>query len=111
MHNSPKWLFLVLADLQLHAARGRVRFTDKARRELKALGLGLDEIDGAAIVGDLTAQDFFRRLVSDVSGEWMYEFKPEVCGLLLYIKVVLREHCAVVSFHEDEEEHDEDSDE
>ena len=32
----------------------------------------------------------------------MYVFKPDVGGLVLYLKVVLREDCVVVSFHEDE---------
>jgi hypothetical protein len=32
----------------------------------------------------------------------MYVFKPEVEGLVLYVKLVLRGDCIVVSFHEDE---------
>ena len=39
----------------------------------------------------------------------MYVFKPGVGGQIIYVKVVLREHCLVVSFHEDEgTEHEED---
>jgi hypothetical protein len=32
----------------------------------------------------------------------MYVFRPDVGGQLLYVKLVLREHCMVISFHEDE---------
>ena len=32
----------------------------------------------------------------------MYVFKPHVATIDLYIKVILRDECLVVSFHEDE---------
>jgi hypothetical protein len=37
----------------------------------------------------------------------MYVFKPSVAGVLVYLKLVLRAECVVVSFHEDEGEVDE----
>jgi hypothetical protein len=39
----------------------------------------------------------------------MYLFKPTVAETVLYIKVVVRADCTVVSFHEDESQNDEDN--
>jgi hypothetical protein len=41
-------------------------------------------------------------LESASTGEWMYLFKPSVARTVVYLKVVLRNDCIVVSFHEDE---------
>ena len=51
----------------------------------------------------LTAADSVGRQRSNSTGEWLYVFKPEVAGSVLYVKVVLRANCVVISFHEDEE--------
>ncbi len=40
----------------------------------------------------------------------MYLFKPELAGVILYVKVIVRGECIVVSFHEDEGESHEDQD-
>jgi hypothetical protein len=37
----------------------------------------------------------------------MYAFKPAVAGTVVYVKLVVRSDCLVVSFHEDEGEDDE----
>jgi hypothetical protein len=37
----------------------------------------------------------------------MYVFKPKVVGIVLYVKVVLRRECVVISFHENENGPDE----
>jgi hypothetical protein len=43
------------------------------------------------------------------TGEWMYLFKPLLAETALYVKVILRNECVVISFHEDEEgDHEED---
>ena len=42
------------------------------------------------------------RIRSSVSGEWLYVFKPTVAETVLYVKVVLRSDCVVVSFHRNE---------
>ena len=34
--------------------------------------------------------------------EWMYVFSPSLAGVILYVKVIVRDDCIVVSFHEDE---------
>jgi hypothetical protein len=37
----------------------------------------------------------------------MYVFKPAVAGIVVYLKLIVRVDCVVVSFHEDEGEIDE----
>jgi hypothetical protein len=41
------------------------------------------------------------------TGEWMYVFKPWVVETLVYLKLVVRAECVVISFHDDEGEADE----
>jgi len=41
------------------------------------------------------------RLVSRETDEWLYVFKPRIAGIVLYVKVVLRADCVVISFHEE----------
>ncbi len=61
------------------------------------------------VIGGLCAEDLAGRLTSRITGEWMYVFKPEVGGQIVYVKLVVREDCLVVSFHEDEgTDHEED---
>ena len=38
---------------------------------------------------------------SAISGEWMYVFKPTVTGTRLYVKLILRGDCIIISFHEE----------
>jgi hypothetical protein len=98
----PRWLPRVLKRIQELAAARRVLFTLKARRELAALGIGLDEEDACDLLASLTGEDSAGRLASVVTGEWMYVFKPTLAGAVLYVKLTLRIDCIVVSFHEDE---------
>lgn len=58
-----------------------------------------DVLDVLACLG---TEDSAGRRSSDTTGEWLYIFKPDVGGLRVYVKVLLREGCVVVSFHEDE---------
>jgi hypothetical protein len=103
----PRWLPRLLRRLRELAGRGRVRLTLKAVRELAALGAGLDVQDVCDLLVALTSDDFAERFESEHTGEWMYVFKPSVAGTLVYLKLVLRAECVVVSFHEDEGEADE----
>lgn len=64
--------------------------------------LGLAPEDVRDVLGCLSTEDSAGRLASVTSGEWMYVFKPDLGGQIIYVKVVIREHCLVVSFHEDE---------
>ena len=96
----PPALANVLRRVRALAAEENVRFTLKAVRELAALGL--DVTDACESLEGLRAADFVKRLVSEATGEWMYVFKPKVGGILVYVKLILRRGCVVVSFHEDE---------
>ena len=92
----------VLTRVRELAAARKVLFTLKARRELAGLELGLDERDACDILAKLAVEDSAGRLASAATGEWMYLFKPELAGTVLYVKLILRSNCVVVSFHEDE---------
>src|SRR6185436_2939304 len=106
-----RWLPRVVARIRELAAERRVLFTLKARRELATLELALDEEDACSVLADLDAEDFSQRLEADATKEWMYVFKPLFAGAPLYVKVILRNDCIVVSFHDDEGgSHEEDDD-
>ena len=96
-----RWLPRVLTRIRALATDRRVSFTLKARRELAELGDGLDEEDACELLAALTAEDSVGRLKSSATGEWMYLFKPVLDDKLLYVKLILRADCIVVSFHED----------
>lgn len=74
-----------------------------------ALDAGLDEEDARHVLANLEASDFVERAVSKKTGEWLYVFKPGVGGVGVYVKVVLRGDCIVISFHEDEGQINEDN--
>lgn len=59
----PRWLPRVLTRVRELAVQRRVRFTLKARRELAALGLGLDQEDACEALAGLTAEDSVGRRV------------------------------------------------
>src|ERR1700720_1295818 len=79
----------------------KVAFTLKAFRELAELSL--DGEDACDVLASLTAEDCAGRKRSATTGEWMYVFKPELAGSVLYVKVILRTNCVLISFHEDED--------
>jgi hypothetical protein len=80
----------------------------KALQELAALGVGLDEEDACDVLAHLSPSDFVERLASEKTGEWLYVFKPSVVVGVVYVKVVLRADCVVISFHAEEGCSDED---
>jgi hypothetical protein len=98
----PRWLPKVLTRVRELAAAREVVFTLKARRELASLDIGLDEEDACDVLVRLGVEDSVGRLESAWTGEWMYLFKPQLAGVVLYLKLILRNDCLVVSFHEDE---------
>ena len=106
---TPRWLPRVLRRIGELVAERKVVFTLKARRELAALEFGLDHEDACELLASLTAEDSAGRLASAVTGEWLYVFKPELAGAILYVKLILRLDCIVVSFHEDAGGHEEDA--
>ena len=96
----------MLAEIHRLAARRQIRLTIKAASEVTLLGL--DEEDVLAILSTLKLRDLVRRVESSHTPEWLYVFKPRVGGMALYVKLIVRTDCVVISFHEDEED-DEDS--
>ena len=64
--------------------------------------------DACDVLANLAPSDLVERLVSKKTGEWMYVFKPSVGAVVVYVKVVLRSDCVVISFHEEEDHSDED---
>ena len=98
----PSWLLKAPKRIRELATARKVVFTLKALRELAALDIGLDEQDACDVLANLTAEDCAGRLKSARTGEWMYVFKPELSGTVLYVKVILRSSCVLISFHEDE---------
>jgi len=97
----PAWVTKVLRRIRDRATVREVMFTLKARRELAALDLELDEDDACDILAKMAAADSAGRLKSEQTGEWMYVFKPQVSGAVLYVKLMIRSNCVIVSFHED----------
>jgi hypothetical protein len=95
-----QWLTRALRRIAELAIARRVAFTLKALRELAELSL--DEEDACDVLASLAAKDCAGRKKLSTTGEWMYVFKPEVAGSVLYIKVILRTNCVLISFHEDE---------
>ena len=59
-------------------------------------------------LASLAASEFAERLRSKRTGEWMYIFKPEVGGVPVYLKVILRTDCVVISCHVEKEQSRED---
>jgi hypothetical protein len=96
----PSWLSGVLHRIHKLARADNVRLTVKALAEVRGLGLGVADVIDVLIA--LTPNDSRGRVRSSVSSEWLYVFKPTVAETVLYVKVVLRNDCVVVSFHRDE---------
>ncbi len=103
----PRGIARILRRLRTLAAEREVRFTLKALRELAALGR--DATDACETLEGLKPTDFVKAMVSEATGEWMYVFKPYVGDISIYLKLILRHGCVVVSFHEDEDGNDEES--
>jgi hypothetical protein len=67
-------------------------------------------VDACEALEALDSQDFTDRPASELTGEWMYVFKPQIGGMVFYVKVILRSDCLVISFHEDEDGDDDEED-
>ena len=104
-----RWLAATLERIRALASQGRVFFTLKALRELAGLDIGFDEEDARHVLTNLAGNDFVERVVSEKTGEWMYVFKPQIGGVVVYVKVIVRSNCVVISFHEEEDQIDEDN--
>jgi Asp-tRNA(Asn)/Glu-tRNA(Gln) amidotransferase B subunit len=91
----------ILQLIQSFAKDGKVSFTYKAVREIAMLEIGLDETDVCEILKDIETSDFFEKIKSKTTDEWMYVFKVTVAVTLVYLKLILRDNCIVISCHED----------
>jgi hypothetical protein len=58
--------------------------------------------------GLATRREAHFTLRSKTTREWMYAFKPEVGGIRVYLKVILRTDCVVISCHEERDQSHED---
>ncbi len=66
----------------------------------------MDEADACDLMAALSARDFSERLLSEHTAEYLYVFKPVVAATTLYLKIIIRGQCVVVSLHEDGESDD-----
>jgi hypothetical protein len=98
----PRWLSSILTRVHELAEASKLRLTAKAFDELSSLAFGLDPDDVRDVLLALTADDSAGRLRSAITDEWMYVWKPEVFETVLYIKLIVRGDCVIVSFHVDE---------
>jgi hypothetical protein len=101
-----RWLPRLLRRVRELAAARRISLTLKAATELAALELGLDAEDLCDVLGGLTSEDFAEKIVSKTTGESMYVFKTTISDVIIYLKIIVRRTCVVVSFHEDQGESD-----
>jgi hypothetical protein len=100
-----RWLSRALTRIRTCAIERKVLFTLKARRELASWDL--DEEDACDIMASLRAADSTGRIRSATTHEWMYLFKPQHTETTLYLKLILRSDCIVISFHGDEDDQEE----
>jgi hypothetical protein len=102
----PRWLVRALEEIRRCGLMRNVEFTVKADEELLGLGLALNQDDACDVLARISMRDFAERTISTLTGEFMYVFTPQVAGVVLYVKVILRRRCVVISFHEQENARD-----
>ena len=85
------------------ASRRAVRVTLKAMDEMTALEPPADIDDVVEVLAGLADGDWACRIFSQVTGEAMHVFRPTTVFGPLYVKVIIRTNCIVVSFHEEVE--------
>jgi len=95
----PPWQRRVLTRLRALAAAGRVNFTAKARDEMATAGLHPEDV--LDILSSLGRAERIARVRSERHGEWLYVCRPRVGSSPLYLKVVLRSGCTLISCHDD----------
>jgi hypothetical protein len=100
----PRHARIAIQRIHELAERRAVRITLKALNEAAALEPPADIDDVLEVLSDLTAADWRCRIHSVTTGEPMQIFKPLTDAFgLLYVKVIVRRDCVVVSFHEEVE--------
>src|SRR5690242_16470901 len=61
----------------------------------------VDETDVCHLLLDLKISDFKERKHSNITDEWLYIFLISVEDCQIYLKLILRNNCLIISFHED----------
>ena len=97
----PRWLPRILDRVHELAEAAKIRFTAKAFAELGTLPILLDIDDVRDVLLALEVADSAGRLRSATTSEWLYVWKPRVLEVVLYVKLIVRNDCVIVSFHED----------
>ena len=95
----PRWLGEVLKAVHRNARRGSVRVTYKALHEMAALEPSISPDEARQVLQGLDRASFRHRLRSIRSAEWLYVFRATWCGEAVYIKILLRAECTIISFH------------
>lgn len=95
----PRWLGEVLKAVHRNVRRGTVQVTLKALQEMAALEPSISPAEACQLLEGLDRASFRRRLRSIRSGEWLYVFRTAWCAERVYIKLLLRSGCTIVSFH------------
>lgn len=97
---SPLQIRRALVRIATLAKAGAVQLTGKAVGEAAALEPPADIDDVIVILLGLKTADFAQQLVSNATHEPLWVFVPTTEFGELYIKVAIRTHCVVISFHQ-----------
>ena len=97
---TPLQIRRALVQIATLALAGAVQLTGKALGEAAALEPPADIDDVIVTLLGLTAADFAQQLASSATGEPLWVFLPPTEFGNLYIKVAIRTHCVVISFHQ-----------
>jgi len=102
----PRWLGDVLRAIHGHARNSSVRLTYKALLEMAELDPALSPEDALDVLAGLTRARSRYRVRSARTGEWLYVFRAPWCGERVYLKLILRADCTIVSFHPEDSDHE-----
>ncbi len=100
---TPRYAHIALRRIKALATQRAIRITLKALDEIAVLEPPADIDDVVETLEHLVIGDWAGRLISHATGEPMYVFKPSTIFGIVYVKVVIRTDCIVVSFHEEVE--------
>jgi len=90
-------------------ARGCLEGNSRARKvllEMAELDPALSPEDALDVLAGLTRAGFRYRVRSARTGEWLYVFRTPWCGERVYLKLILRADCTIVSFHPEDSDHE-----
>ncbi len=90
----------VIDQIKLLALAGRVIFTAKALYELESMDIGLDSTDVCLLLTTLEKNDFHDRILSKITDEYLYVFIVRISNIEVYLKIMIRQSCVIISFHE-----------